>query len=140
MKKRILFIFLVTSFLVVTTMAASARDRLNPGDALLPGQHLLSQNRIYTLTLHKNGNIVLRKAVSLKSKKKHILWTSGTYGKVTRLIMQQDGNLVLYYNHNAKWYTGTNGHPGAYLVLQNDGNAVIYSKDNKPLWSTNTAQ
>ena len=140
MKKRILFVLLVASFLVGTAMAASAGDRLNPGNALMPGQHLLSQNRIYTLSLQKDGNIVLRKAVSLKSKKKHILWTPGTSGKVTKLLMQQDGNLVLYHNNNAIWNTGTNGHPGAYLVLQNDGNAVIYSKNNKSLWSTNTAQ
>ncbi len=140
MKKRILFVLLVALFLVGTAMAASARDRLNPGNALMPGQHLLSQNRIYTLSLQKDGNIVLRKAVNLKSKKKHILWTSGTSGKVTKLLMQQDGNLVLYHNNNAIWNAGTNGHPGAYLVLQNDGNVVIYSKNNKPLWSTNTAQ
>ncbi|MBW1659096.1 MAG: lectin [Deltaproteobacteria bacterium] len=140
MKKGILFIFLAVSFLVVTTMTATAGDRLNPGNALMPGQHLLSQNRIYTLSLQKDGNIVLRKAESLKSKKKHILWTSGTSGKVSKLLMQQDGNLVLYHDNKAKWSTETNGHSGAYFVLQNDGNAVVYSKNNKPLWSTNTAQ
>jgi hypothetical protein len=140
MKKRTLLILLVSVFIVGTVMAASARDRLNSGEVLMPGQHLISQNRIYTFSVQRDGNLILRKAESLKSKKKHILWNSGTSGNVTKLFMQKDGNLVLYDNANPKWYTKTNGHPGAYFVLQNDGNAVVYSKDNKPIWSTNTAQ
>jgi len=130
----------IAFFLVGTVIAASARDRLNPGETLSPGQHLLSQNRYYTFSLQRDGNLVLRKAESLNSKKKHILWNSGTSGPVDRLIMQQDGNLVLYHGGNAKWSTGTNGNPGAYFIIQNDGNAVVYSKHNKPLWTTNTAQ
>jgi hypothetical protein len=30
------------------------------------------------------------------------------------------------YQHHPVWASGTNGHPGAYLVIQKDGNAVIY--------------
>jgi len=140
MKKKVLFILLVAVFVVGTAMAASARDRLNPGDVLMPGQHLLSQNHIYTLSMHKDGNIILRKA-DLNSKKKRILWNSGTAGTgVTKLMMQLDGNFVMYYNGKPKWSTGTNGHPGSYLVLQNDGNALIYTKNRRAIWVTNTAQ
>ena len=140
MKKEALLVVLISVFIVGTVMSASARDRLNPGEALMPGQHLISQNRIYTFSVQKDGNLVLRKAESLKSKKKHILWNSGTSGNITKLFMQNDGNLVLYDNASPKWYTKTNGHPGAYFILQNDGNAVVYSNKNKPLWATNTAQ
>ncbi|RTZ89777.1 MAG: lectin [Deltaproteobacteria bacterium] len=140
MKKKTVLTLFIAVFVIGTVMAASAGDRLNAGNALLPGQHLISQNRIYTFSLQKDGNMVLRKAESLKSKKKHILWNSGTSGPVDKLLMQQDGNLVLYHGGKAKWSTGTNGNPGAYFIMQNDGNAVVYSKNNKALWSTNTPQ
>ena len=139
-RKKALLVLFVAVFVAGSAVAAFAGDRLNAGQALMPGQHLLSQNRYYTFSLERNGNMILRKAENLKSKKKHILWNSGTSGPVTKLLMQQDGNLVLYHNGKARWSTGTNGHPGAYFVIQNDGNAVVYSKHNKALWSTNTAQ
>ncbi|UQU67529.1 hypothetical protein COUCH_15195 [Couchioplanes caeruleus] len=49
------------------------------------------------------------------------------------LLMQHDGNLVLYDErgiHNpayARWDSGTWGHPGAYARFQPDGNFVVYS-------------
>ncbi len=140
MKKYAVGILLCALVVFGTGMTAFAKDRLNAGEALFPGQHLLSQNRYYTFSLQRDGNMVLRKAENLKSHKKHILWNSGTTGGANKLLMQQDGNLVLYHNGHAKWSTGTNGHPGAYFVMQNDGNAVVYSRNNQPLWSTNTAQ
>ena len=51
--------------------------------------------------------------------------------------MQTDGNLVVYDPDNvALWWSGTDGHPGAYLAIQTDGNAVIYDVDGTPLWFT----
>jgi cell wall-associated NlpC family hydrolase len=56
-----------------------------------------------------------------------------------QLIMQTDGNLVLYApGGNARWNTGTDGNPGAFLQLQTDGNLVLYSAANVPLWYTMT--
>lgn len=45
-----------------------------------------------------------------------------------RLVMQHDGNLVLYNNHSGKacWHTNSNGHPGNYARMQYDGNFVVY--------------
>lgn len=65
------------------------------------------------------------------------LW-SRYAGRGSRLVMQQDGNLVLYApaGQGALWSTGTEGNPGARLVLQTDGNLVIYSATGKPLWFT----
>ncbi len=54
------------------------------------------------------------------------------------LVMQSDGNLVLYANGVPAWATGTNGNPGAWAALQDDRNFVVYSAANKPLWATNT--
>ncbi|MFD6878552.1 MULTISPECIES: hypothetical protein [unclassified Streptomyces] len=65
------------------------------------------------------------------------------HGKAS-LIMQADGNLVLYSESGAAlWSSGTYGNPGAYASLQSDGNFVVYKKDGGEgkggaLWSTGT--
>jgi hypothetical protein len=60
-------------------------------------------------------------------------------GKVT-LVMQGDGNLVLYRNDSglAVWSTNTWGTPVTHAVLQNDGNFVCYDTAGKPYWASNT--
>ncbi|MFJ8694236.1 trypsin-like serine protease [Streptomyces roseolilacinus] len=62
-----------------------------------------------------------------------------------KVLMQTDGNLVMYHNAGggALWASGTHGNPGAYAVMQTDGNFVVYGKDGGPstggaLWSTRT--
>jgi len=54
------------------------------------------------------------------------------------LVMQTDGNLVLYSGGQPVWATWTQGNPGAIAVMQADGNFVIYSKEGRPLWATYT--
>ncbi|MFD8418275.1 protein kinase [Streptomyces sp. NPDC059466] len=64
-------------------------------------------------------------------------------GKVLRtvrskLIMQTDGNLVLYdESGKARWASRTQG-PGNTAVFQQDGNLVVYSAQAKPVWASNT--
>jgi pseudomonalisin len=54
------------------------------------------------------------------------------------LVMQPDGNLVLYNQaEEPLWASGTNGHPGATAVLQGDQHFVVYDSSCKFLWSTN---
>jgi hypothetical protein len=88
------------------------------------------------------------------------LWSTGTYArpqtlavgtvlkpgwwaqaKYTHLVMQPDGNLVIYRNRDGAplWSTGTSGHPGGYAVMQPDGNLVIYRPGSTALWSTKTS-
>jgi surface antigen len=55
------------------------------------------------------------------------------------LVMQSDGNLVIYGNGCALWASGTVGTGGAYLNMQTDGNLVIYTSAAKPVWSSGTA-
>ncbi|MGO9197536.1 MAG: peptidoglycan-binding protein [Acidimicrobiales bacterium] len=64
---------------------------------------------------------------------KSLLSQNGDY----RLIMQRDGNLVLYKQNSPTWSSRTEGHPGALADLQRDGNFVIYL-GHKPLWETAT--
>lgn len=55
-----------------------------------------------------------------------------------RLVMQGDGNLVLYKKGTgALWASKTNGRRGAYAVMQGDGNFVVYA-GGKPWWASKT--
>ena len=64
-----------------------------------------------------------------------------------KLIMQTDGNLVLYaksaingVNGRVLWSSGTSGNPGAYAAEQWDGNLVVVNATNTvQLWSSGTA-
>lgn len=57
----------------------------------------------------------------------------------TRLVMQSDGNLVLYSsNGTALWATGTSGQGGAKAIFQSDGNLVVYTDAGSALWSSGT--
>lgn len=55
-----------------------------------------------------------------------------------RLVMQGDGNLVIYRNGQASWSSNTHGNPGATARMQYDGNLVVYAANGQPLWSTRT--
>ncbi|MDQ5972176.1 MAG: hypothetical protein QG553_335 [Patescibacteria group bacterium] len=55
------------------------------------------------------------------------------------LIMQRDGNLVLYSPTRALWATGTDGKSAAFVSLQQDGNLVLYDRASRPLWYSGTA-
>jgi hypothetical protein len=54
-----------------------------------------------------------------------------------RLVMQTDGNLVLYeHGHGALWATGT--HEGYVAIMQHDGNFVVYDKESRARWASDT--
>ncbi len=58
-----------------------------------------------------------------------------------RLIMQGDGNLVVY-NAATKpiWQSGTHGTgSNNRLVMQGDGNLVVYTSANRPVWNSATS-
>jgi chitodextrinase len=69
-------------------------------------------------------------------------WCSNTSGKGgTRVVMQTDGNFVMYNASNsAVWATNTagSGNNPFRFIMQNDGNIVIYGVYNGVLWSSNT--
>lgn len=60
-----------------------------------------------------------------------------------QLIMQTDGNLVLYASgHRALWSSRTNGKGGWVAAMQGDGNLVVYTAGNRDehraLWASGT--
>jgi hypothetical protein len=55
------------------------------------------------------------------------------------LVMQDDGNVVLYQNGvGALWHTSTHGTRASSAVMQEDGNFVVYDDAGTPLWHTGT--
>ncbi|MGW7002509.1 hypothetical protein ACWGCW_06705 [Streptomyces sp. NPDC054933] len=123
------------------------------GTAGNPGAHA---------TLQDDGNLVIYRQGT--SDPGNSLWATGSYagsrtiaagqvlkpgwwtqGQRTFLVMQRDGNLVMYRKRDGKaiWSSGTYGHPGAYAAMQSDGNLVIYrsgggSSTGGALWASRT--
>ncbi len=54
------------------------------------------------------------------------------------LVLQGDGNLVLYSYGKALWSSRTAGKSGIRLVMQGDGNLVLYTQNGKPVWNSRT--
>jgi len=57
-----------------------------------------------------------------------------------KLVLQQDGNLVLSVVHNGRvlWSSGTGGKAVSKAIMQDDGNFVIYGFGGSALWSSDT--
>ena len=71
----------------------------------------------------------------------HAGWSIYSPGEDLQLIMQDDGNLVLYDGAGkALWASGTARHPGADAVMQADGNLVVYDSTGHPLWASGTSK
>eukprot|EP00823_Brevimastigomonas_motovehiculus_P004193 TRINITY_DN269_c0_g1_i1.p1 TRINITY_DN269_c0_g1~~TRINITY_DN269_c0_g1_i1.p1 ORF type:complete len:230 (+),score=34.59 TRINITY_DN269_c0_g1_i1:95-784(+) len=105
------------------------------------GGQLRSKNGAYLLACQEDGNCCLY--VSGHSCVSNCLWSSKTSGKGNlpyRLVMQNDGNLVMYNKKNeAVWACGNNSGKAPFrLDLQDDGNLVAYDSTSKSVWSTST--
>lgn len=55
-----------------------------------------------------------------------------------QVVMQGDGNLVLYYFGTALWATDTAGTPVTRAVMQDDGNLALYDGADQLWWWTGT--
>jgi len=58
--------------------------------------------------------------------------------KKYRLILQGDGNLVLYSPTKAIWSSRTVGSSTTKLIMQSDGNLVLYRANSTSTWSSKT--
>jgi hypothetical protein len=59
----------------------------------------------------------------------------------TRLIMQGDGNLVLYRSDDGRpiWASNTFRQPVNHAIMQGDGNFVCYDSSGRAFWATGTS-
>jgi hypothetical protein len=116
----LLAVLLAAGLLAVLPSAASA--------ATPPGYDVVGSELPAGATLHPG---------------EELLSPGGIYG----LLMQWDGNLVMYScppggNSGgsscpyALWSLGTSGRPGNVLTMQTDGNLVVYDTAGRPVWST----
>jgi hypothetical protein len=60
--------------------------------------------------------------------------------KCFQVILQSDGNLVLYRQSDKKalWGSMTYGNTAKTTVMQSDGNLVVYDSNNHPEWNSRT--
>lgn len=124
----------------------SVLNKLTTFEKLKLEDKICSNNKKYLLTLQLDGNLCLYQAGD--NNKREYVWCNMTtdYGQnsSTGLVMQRDGNLVLYNNVNTEdgyiWSIFSSPRPisGYTLVLQDDRNLVVYNGFNKEVWSSNT--
>lgn len=55
-----------------------------------------------------------------------------------RLVLQSDGNLVIYSPNRAIWSSWTVRRDSSQFILQGDGNLVIYDSTGKAVWNSRT--
>lgn len=115
-------------------------DNIGKGFSLSNNQYLRSSNGVYKLGISP---------LSLIDGKGNKLWGPTMFiysiGHVplsgTSLVLQDDGDLVLYSTDEyVVWSSNTAGSGATKLVLQDDGNLVLYTDKNIPVWASQTAR
>jgi surface antigen len=113
--------------------SGSSDQSLQPGEALRPGWYLQSSDRHFPLQMQGDGNLV-----EYVSNGGHALWSSGTAGHAgAYVVMQADGNLVIYQSGTALWSSGTAGTGPSAFVVQTDANLVVY-QGVQPVWASSS--
>ncbi len=117
-------LWLLTTALATATMAVVAAVASTPGAAASAGQDHLTRGQSISV-----GQQLQRT----------------TYGgALTWLVMQSDGNLVLYTTgtpgtgRHVCWATNTYPNPGSHAVYQSDGNFVVYNSRGRATWASGT--
>ncbi|QHT56169.1 hypothetical protein GXP71_08805 [Cellulomonas sp. H30R-01] len=126
----------VTSVLVgaVPAGAASGQDRLLAGEALEPGQGLVSADGTQTLVVQPDGDLGLYDAEGVPR------WTAGTATPGAHLTVTPEGDVVLVApDGSTVWSTGTAGSAGAAFVVRDDGDVVVEAPDGSVTWESGTA-
>jgi hypothetical protein len=107
----------------------STASLLRSNQTLTSNQQLVSQDGRSILRLRSDGNLTLTASGSVR-------FATGTAGSPgARLIMQNDGNLVLVATDGRPLFSsGTMRNPGAFLRLENSGKIAIVSAGGQTVW------
>ncbi|MFO0579809.1 MAG: hypothetical protein U1A78_38035 [Polyangia bacterium] len=125
------------------SLAASLAILITSGDAqardqLRPGQYLNPGESLVSA----NGlyKLIMQTDGNLVLyQNQRALWSSRSNGSQPKqAIMQTDGNFVVYFNNRGPWATGPRV-PGSYIVMQDDGNVVVYG-GGRAVWASGTNQ
>jgi hypothetical protein len=104
-------------------------QELLAGQTLTAGQFVASPSDEYEFLMQDDGNAVLYKTGG------QAVWATGTNGTgADRIVMQTDGNLVVYAGGVAKWSSATNGDDGAHLDVEDDGSLEILTTSGRLAW------
>lgn len=115
-------------------MRTKWQTTIRAGEALNSGRGMRSGDGRYIARMQTDGNFVVYDRSQSPGK---ALWNSGTNGTgADRIVMQGDGNLVVYAGPTAQWDSRTHPASAARLAMQNDGNLVVYSRGGIALWSS----
>lgn len=129
-----------TFFGVDSTRATYNNVAINAvGQDLVPGGVLRPGD--YLISTTGNAILTLQADGNLVLYRNGVaVWYSRTNGRpATGVEMQSDGNLVITFAYGDKWSTSTAGSPSSSLKLQSDGNLVIYNVDNRAIWNSGTS-
>lgn len=120
---RVTILVLYAVFSALSACTLQAGERGYPGDIPRKGEHLTSAAGD---TL--NSGEMLKRGDQLTSRNRQY-----------RLILQQDGNLVLYgARKEPLWASNTQGQRVEKCIMQTDGNLVLYLHNGQPVWASNT--
>ena len=119
----------VTTLVLYSAFLALSACTLHAGDKGYPGEMPRRGERLTSVTGDKlNPGEMLRKGEQLTSNNRQY-----------RLILQHDGNLVLYGGRKEPlWASNTLGRGVEKCLMQTDGNLVIYLYNDQPVWASNT--
>ena len=117
--------------------AIASDGMLRPGDSLSAGESITSPKGWYRLVLQHDGNLVLHATAG-----SNVLWESDTLGWGRSLVMEPDGNLVLYQNLATRfhllWYSRIYGVPPPHLAAVARRGSAIRHQDRPVLWHSGT--
>jgi hypothetical protein len=106
---------------------------MGPGSYLAPGGSYWSPSRKYHLEMQTDGNLVIYTA---GGKAIRATMTLGTRAATSFQFQRSDGNLVAYGNSGAVWSPYTQNKGGSFLVMQDDGNLVLYNYSFGAIWAS----
>ena len=103
------------------------------GQQITNGQSLISADGYSYMNLDETGSLSLY--VNFNK-----VWGTASAGKNAHLVMQPDGNLVLYSADSvAVWSSDSGGSGVSNTYLQSDGNLVVYKANGQSTWSSSTS-
>ncbi len=110
------------------TMNANRGDRISSvDDGLFPNDYLQSQNKLHTLIMQGDGNLV---NYGLRTP-----WANRKIGLgLQYLALEGNGYIVTRTVGNGSLTWNTNG-GGSFLLMQDDGNVVLYNSEYRPVWA-----
>ncbi|NQX03849.1 hypothetical protein HQQ82_03445 [Rathayibacter sp. VKM Ac-2856] len=111
------------------TIAEPATDTLFTGETLRGGRRLTSADGRFRAEMQTDGNFV-------GYGPQGVVWSTGTRGAGNRLVLQTDGNAVIYGSDDSvRWSSGTRG-TDLRLGIDNGGSLIIVDPADTVLWTS----